>query len=140
MVEVKDVAFADMKVGDSASLTKKITDEDVRAFAEISGDYNPVHIDEEFANATMFKGRIAHGILVSGLISAVIGTQLPGKNTIYMGQNLKFTKPVYLNDEITAKVEVTNLREDKHIVSLKTTATNQKGEEVIVGDAVVLKK
>lgn len=140
MSEILNVPYESIAVGDSASLSKVVTDEDVRTFAEVSLDRNPLHLDEAFAETTMFKQRIAHGMLSAGLISAVIGTQLPGINTIYMGQNLKFVAPVYLGDEITATVEVTEKRDDKHIITLSTTVTNQDGQAVVKGDAVVMKK
>ena len=97
--------YDDMKVGDKATLSKTITDADVMLFAGLSGDFNPVHVDEEFAKESLFERRIAHGILGAGLISAVIGTDLPGVNSIYLGQELKFTAPVFIGDTITASGE-----------------------------------
>lgn len=135
----KELAYADIKVGDTASFTKTITEFDVETFAGLSGDFNPVHIDAEAAAKSFFHERVAHGILVSGLISAVIGTQLPGPNSIYMGQELRFVAPVKLGDTITATVEVTTKRDDKRIITLDTTATNQRGDKVITGRAVVKK-
>lgn len=135
----KELAYADIEVGDSASFTKTITGFDVEAFAGISGDFNPVHIDAEAAAKSFFHERVAHGVLVAGLISAVIGTQLPGPNSIYMGQDLRFVAPVKLGDTITARVVVAKKRDDKRIITLETTATNQRGEKVITGQAVVKK-
>ena len=140
MSEAISVAYDDIKIGDTAQISKVVTDEDIKKFAEVSLDENPIHLDEEFAKNSMFKQRIAHGMLSAGLISAVIGTKLPGVNTIYMGQDLKFVAPVFIGDEVTATVEVIDKRDDKHIVTLKTTVVNQDGKEVIKGQAVVLKK
>jgi acyl dehydratase len=127
-----------LKIGDSASLTKTFTDDDVRQFAAISGDANPVHLDEAYAAQTPFKKRIAHGMLTAGLISAVLGTKLPGEGSIYMSQSLSFRAPVYLDDTITARVEVINIRERKPIVTLKTVCTNQEDVVVLEGEAVLL--
>lgn len=140
METLKDVPYDELTIGSTAKLSKVITDEDVRRFAEISMDRNPIHLDEEAAKASIFGRRVAHGILAAGLISAVIGTQLPGKDTIYLGQNLKFTAPVYLGDEITAQVTVVDKRDDKHIITLKTEIENQDGKIVVDGTATVLKK
>lgn len=128
----------EMKVGDSASFSKTITDFDVKMFAGITGDFNPVHIDKEFAKDTPFKDRIAHGMLVASLFSTVLGTQLPGEGAIYTGQELKFTKPVYLEDTITATVTVTELDVEKNRVVLETIATNQNGDVVIKGFAKLM--
>ena len=132
--------FEELKIGMTDSTTKVITSEDILKFAEVSTDTNPLHIDEEAAKKGLFGRRVAHGILVSGLISAVLGTKLPGEGPIYLGQDLRFKKPVFVNDEITAKVEIIELREDKHFVILKTTCTNQDGVEVISGQATVMVK
>lgn len=140
MTEMISRDYADIAIGDSASMTKVITDADIVKFSEVSEDRNPIHLDEEFAKNSMFKQRIAHGMLSAGLISAVIGTKLPGVNTIYMGQNLKFVAPVFIGDEVTATVTVKAKRDDKHILTLDTVVKNQEGKEVIVGEATVLKK
>jgi len=127
-----------IQVGDTASMTKVITDNDVRTFAEISGDRNPVHLDDEYAAHTLFGRRIAHGALSGALISAVLGLVLPGPGTIYLSQMSKFKAPVYINDEITAKVQVIGYREDKRIATLKTDVFNQDGKLVLEGEAVVI--
>ncbi len=132
--------FLDLKIGMSDSITKTITARDVDLFAEISMDRNPVHIDEEYASKTMFKKRIAHGILVTGLISAVLGTKIPGEGAIYMAQELKFMAPVFLDDTITAKVEVIELIPEKNRVIVSTICTNQDGKIVISGKATLLQK
>ncbi len=127
-----------LKVGDAAEVSKTIADEDVRAFAELSGDRNPVHLDEEYAATTRFGRRIAHGMLGASLISAVLANELPGRGTVYLSQTLKFTAPVFLGDTVTARVVVKHVREDKPVVTLETVCTNQRGERVVEGEAIVL--
>lgn len=127
-----------MRVGAKAVLSKRITEQDVIAFAELSGDRNPIHLDAEYAARSRFGARIAHGAFTFALISAVLGTELPGPGSIYLNQTLKFLKPVYLGDTITATAEITAIREDKGIVTLRTEVTNQRGEPVAEGEAVVL--
>jgi 3-hydroxybutyryl-CoA dehydratase len=136
---VPELAYADIKIGADASFAKTITEGDVVQYAGLTGDFNPIHIDAEYARQSMFKERIAHGMLVSGLISAVLGTQLPGPNAIYLGQDLRFMAPVKIGDTVTATVTVTEKRDDKRIITLKTTVSNQRGEVVIDGKAVVKK-
>jgi len=128
--------YEDIKIGDSAEFTKTITDEMIRAFAEISGDMNPVHLDEEIAKKSIFKDRVAHGILVTGLISAVLGNKLPGQGSIYVSQSVQFMRPVKIGDEITAKVEVFEKNDAKGNVKVKTICVNQHGKVVIRGEAV----
>jgi acyl dehydratase len=130
--------MSSIQVGSNASIKKTISDEDIRMFASISGDSNPVHLDDDYAANTRFGRRIAHGMLVASTISAVLGEHLPGHGSIYLGQSIKFLKPVYIGDEITTRVEVIQLREDKPIATLRTTCTNQQDEMVIDGEAVVL--
>ena len=126
------------KPGDTASLSKTIGDDDIRAFANATGDHNPLHLDEEFAKQTRFGKRIAHGMLSASLISAVIANDLPGQGSIYLGQTLQFVAPVFPGDTVTARVTVTGIREDKPIVKLETVCTNQRDEVVIRGEATVL--
>lgn len=126
------------KVGDTASMTKSIAPEEIRQFADLSADMNPVHVDEEAAKKTRFGRCIAHGMWGAALISAVLGTRLPGPGTIYLSQSLQFKAPVYPGDAITAKVTVTKVREDKSIVTLETVCENQDGKTVVQGEAVVL--
>jgi acyl dehydratase len=126
------------KAGDTASITKTITDEDIRKFADASGDHNPLHLDEEFAKTTRFGRRIAHGMLSASLISAVIAGELPGEGSIYLAQTLQFVAPVFPDDTVTAKVTIVSQREDKPIVKLATVCTNQHGEVVVKGEATVL--
>jgi acyl dehydratase len=110
----------------------------VRTFAELTGDTNPVHLDEEYAATTPFGRRIAHGMIAAGLISATLANDLPGPGTVYLGQDLKFRGPVFLDDTVTVKVEVVKVRDDKPIVTLSTVCTNQDGEVVLDGEAVVM--
>ena len=134
-----ELAYEDIKIGDEASLTRTITETHIVLYAGLTGDMNPVHMDAEQAGQSMFKERIAHGMLVAGLISAVLGNQLPGPNTIYLGQDLKFTAPVKIGDTVTVTVTVTDKRDDKRIIKLRTIVSNQSGDTVIDGNAVVKK-
>jgi len=128
----------ELKVGDKASFTKTITETDVYNYAGVTGDFNPAHINESFAKDTMFKGRIAHGMIAAGLISTVLGTRLPGPGCIYVSQDLKFTAPVYFGDTITATVEVEKLNVEKNRVILNTVCTNQKENVVLKGQAELM--
>lgn len=127
-----------LKVGDTASLSKTITDEDIQTFADLTSDHNPVHLDDEFAQTTRFGRRVAHGMLSASLISAALANQLPGRGTVYLSQTLQFVAPVYPDDTVTARVTVAKVREDKPIVTLETVCTNQNGETLIKGEAVVM--
>jgi 3-hydroxybutyryl-CoA dehydratase len=126
------------KVGDSASYSQTIGEAHIAQFIGAVGDTNPLHVDAEYAKQSRFGARIAQGILVAGLISTAIGTKLPGVGAVYLGQSLKFLKPTYIGDTITARVRVKSIREDKPILSLETLCTNQRGERVIEGEATVL--
>jgi len=126
------------KVGDRAELTKTIEQADIHAFADITGDHNPVHVDEEFAKTTRFGRTIAHGMLSASLISAVLANKLPGEGSVYLGQTLQFVAPVFPGDQITARVTVKEVREGKPIVKLETICINQRGEVVIRGEATIL--
>ncbi|MGP1454229.1 MAG: MaoC family dehydratase [Treponema sp.] len=128
----------EMKIGQSASISKTVTETDVYLFAGISGDLNPAHTNEVAASKTMFKTRIAHGMLGASFISAAIGMQLPGPGTIYVGQDLKFTAPVHIGDTVTATVTVTELNVEKNRAILETVLTNQDGVVAIKGQAVVM--
>ena len=135
---MKGITINEMKIGDSASFTKTVTDTDVYMFAGITGDFNPAHVNQVEAEKGMFGKRIAHGMLSAGFISAVLGTMLPGPGTIYMGQELRFTKPVAIGDTITATVTVAEMIIEKNRVILDTVCTNQNGEVVIKGKATVM--
>ena len=124
-------------IGTRAERVHTITDADIVQFASVSGDRNPIHLDADYAAHTQFGKRIAHGFLTGSLISAVIGMDLPGPGSIYLGQTLKFLAPVYIDDTITASAEVTSLREDKRIITLRTDCTNQDGKLVLTGEATV---
>ena len=124
--------------GDTAETTRKIQQADIDAFAEVTGDHNPVHVDDAFAQQTRFGGRIAHGMLTASLISSVLANKLPGEGSVYLGQTLQFVAPVFPGDEVTARVTVKEVREDKPIVKLETVCMNQRGETVIRGEATVL--
>jgi 3-hydroxybutyryl-CoA dehydratase len=128
----------EIKMGDKASFEKTITETDVYLFAGITGDLNPAHINEVAASQTMFKGRIAHGMLVSGLISTVLGMYLPGPGTIYLGQEVKFLAPVKIGDTIKAEAEVIEIIAEKNRIKLKTCCYNQDGKMVIEGMATVM--
>ena len=127
-----------MRVGDTATRTLRVSDELIRNFAELSGDRNPIHLDEGFAQKSRFGRRIAHGMIPASLISAVIGNSLPGPGTIYLGQTLQFLAPVFVDEAVTARVTVTAIKESKPIATLETVCENQKGELVVKGEAVGL--
>lgn len=127
-----------LEIGSRASFTKTITEYDVSAFAGITGDFNPVHVNDEAAKESPFGRRIAHGMLTGSLISTVLGMKMPGEGTVYLEQNLKFTAPVYIGDTCTASVEITEiLNEEKGIYKLDTKVINQNGMMVSDGYAVV---
>ena len=128
----------ELKIGDVFSASKQITDSVVRAFAELSGDYNPIHLDEEFAKTTRFGRRIAHGMISGALISAVLGYELKDRKIVYLSQTLKFTAPVFIDDTVTATATVTSIREDKPIVTIETVCTKQSGETVVQGEAAIM--
>ncbi|MCI1750778.1 MaoC family dehydratase [Megasphaera cerevisiae] len=136
----RSVMYEDIHIGDKASLSKTISEHDVYAFAGITGDFNPVHINAEFAKKSLFKQRIAHGMLSAGLISAVLGTELPGVDTIYMNQELSFLAPVMYGDTLTATVECVEKDDNKHRIIFRTTVTNQDNKLVTDGKARVMKK
>lgn len=128
----------ELNLGDKASFQKTISESDVYLFAGISGDQNPAHINAVYAAGTRFERRIAHGILVAGLVSATLGMQLPGPGTIYLEQTLKFTAPTQIGDTVEATVEVIEIIENKNIVKLQTTCVNQDGVVLLKGVAAVM--
>jgi 3-hydroxybutyryl-CoA dehydratase len=138
MMDVEGKSMEEMVVGQKESFTKTITETDVVLFGGISGDLNPAHFNEEYAKQSIFKARVAHGCLCSSLFSTVLGMHLPGPGTIYLSQESKFLKPVYIGDTVTAVVEVVEMIHEKNRIVCDTTAYNQKGEKVIVGKAVVM--
>ena len=131
------ICIEDIEMGMTRYIRKVITDRDIEKFAEISTDHNPVHLDDEYARDTIFEGRIAHGMLTAGLVSAVIGEQLPGHGTIYMSQNLKFLAPVRPGDLVHAEVKVVDMVIDKRRVKLDCRC-EVNGKNVLVGEAIVL--
>ena len=132
------IPYASLHVGDTAQKTRQYTEEDVIAFAKVSGDANPVHLDEVYAATTPFKTRIVHGMLVLSLFSTIFGNEIPGLGTIYVNQTVKFTKPVYFNDFITATVTLKEMIPDRGRVVFDCVATNQRNEVVLVGEAILI--
>ncbi len=132
--------FEDIKLGMEASVTKTVTETDVVMYAGITLDTNPAHLNEEHAKKTMFKTRIAHGMLSAGFISAVLGTKLPGEGCIYLGQELKFVAPVRIGDTVTAKAKVIELIPEKNFVILETNCYNQDDTVLIKGKATIMQK
>ena len=127
----------DLKLGQSAERAHVVTEADITAFAEVSGDFNPVHMDEAFAATTLFKGRIAHGMLSAAWLSALIAGDLPGPGTVYMSQSLRFRRPVRIGDEVVSRVEVTAIDTEKARVTL-VTVCRVAGKDVLEGEALVM--
>lgn len=126
-----------ISVGDTGEFKKRVTEEDVFSFANISGDYNPLHVDEDYAERSVFKQRIAHGILTAGIISTVLGSEIPGVGTIFVELHVRFQKPVYFGDLVTATATVTEIINPKRVRML-VACRNAKGEDVAIGNAVVI--
>ena len=127
-----------LKIDDTFSVNKEVTDELIRKFADVSGDRNPIHLDEEFAKKTRFGKRIAHGMLTASFISAVLGYELSVRKVVYLGQTLKFKHPTYIGDTVTAKGTVIKIRPDKPIITIETICTNQDGVVLIEGEATLM--
>ncbi len=125
-----------LQAGQQYQTTHLITDAEIQAFAAVSGDHNPVHLDEEYARQTPFGARIAHGMFLGGLLSGILGTKFPGPGSIYLSQSLKFLRPAYLGETITLKITVLDVRADKPIVRLSTQILNQDGQTILEGEAV----
>lgn len=140
MEEYKIIYEGELKVGMTGVMTKQVTEDDVDTFARVTGDYNPMHVDEEFAEKTQFHKRIAHGMLSAGLISACIGNKMPGPGAIYLNQTLRFSKPVYFGDVLVATVKVERIDQKAHfqIATLSTIVTNQNGNVVTEGEAQIM--
>ncbi|MFX1605929.1 MAG: MaoC family dehydratase [Promethearchaeota archaeon] len=134
---MKVTKYKDIKIGDSAEVTHTFTEQDIQTFGDLSGDYNPLHFNEEWAKQTMFGSRIAHGILTAALVSNAIGMKLPGTGTIYLSQQMRFHRPVRINDTITAKVEVIEKNDENERITLQTVCTNQEDKVVLDGEALV---
>src|SRR5260370_22540981 len=124
-------------IGTQATLSRTITEDDILLFALVSGDHNPIHLDAEYAEKSLFGKRIAHGFLIGSLISAVLGNDMPGPGSIYLGPTLKFLAPIHIGDTVTVTVKVVAIREDKRIITLHTDGTNQHGIAVLSGEATV---
>lgn len=136
-MKISNIIYEDLAVGDSESHSMVLTNTVIRGFADLTGDYNPVHLDEKFANSSTFKQRIGHGLWASSLISAVLGTKLPGAGTIYLEQRLKFLKPVFIGETVTAHIKLSE-KLDKGKVVFECSVTNGDGVKVISGVATVL--
>jgi len=126
------------RLGERASFAKTVTEADVTTFAGLIGDFNPIHVDAEYARRSRFGQRVAHGMFTGGLISAVLGNKLPGPGSIYLSQQIEFLAPVFIGDTITAIVEVANWQPDKRIITLKTDCYNQDDKQVVTGKAALL--
>ena len=126
-----------LKIGDRASIIKRFVDEDILIFSELSNDKNPIHLDSNFASKTNFGRKIVHGMLIASLFSGLLGEKLPGKGTIYLGQTITFIKPVFINEEVTASVEIQYIRKDKPIYTLKTICETKLNGIVVDGEAIV---
>jgi acyl dehydratase len=135
---IENKTFDEIAIGAEASLVRTLSREDIKLFAIMSGDVNPAHVDDEYARSDMFHKIIAHGMWGASLISTLIGTKLPGPGAIYLGQTLKFCRPVAVGDTITVSVTATEKDEKKHIVIFDCQCTNQHGEVVIKGSATVI--
>jgi 3-hydroxybutyryl-CoA dehydratase len=136
---VSDESVLGVKIGDTAEITKTVSDKDIAAFAEATGDNQPLHLDDAYAAKTRFKKRLAHGMLSAGFISAALGTKLaPNATVIYLSQSMRFLRPVFPGDAVTAKIEVTAIDPEKRFVTCKTECVNQDGQSVLSGEAQVL--
>ncbi len=131
----KGKSIDELKVGDSAQFSRTITETDINDFARVTGDFNPLHLDQGYAEKTIFKGRIAHGLLSVGLLSSILGNILPGQGTIYLSHEIKFLSPVRIGDTITAKVEVLELIHENHRAKFSKPCTTQDGKLVVDGIA-----
>lgn len=143
MTAVPDTTFSnttydELNIGDHASMSRTLNADDVKAYAMVSHDYNPAHLDNDYAKDTLFKGVIGHGMWAAGLISALLGTRFPGPGTIYLNQSLSFRKPVHIGDTVTATLTVKEKDDSKHWVTLDCVVTNQDNKKVLVGEAQVI--
>ena len=138
MSTIENVTFDELEIGQKAEYTRRVTEEEILLFAKVSGDTNPVHLDEEFAAATQFGGRIAHGMLTGAFISAAVALNMPGPGSIYLGQTMSFKRPVMIGDTLTVKLEVASKREGKNIAVLNCNVVNQHGKTVVKGEATAL--
>ncbi|WP_369854632.1 MaoC/PaaZ C-terminal domain-containing protein [Candidatus Thalassolituus haligoni] len=138
METITNRTYDELNIGDSCQRTHTINERDLKLFAMVSGDHNPLHLDPAYAATTQFKGQIAHGMYSGALISAALAMELPGPGTIYMGQNVQFKRPIMIGDTVTVTLTVTEKRDRKQEVILDTTITNQNGKAVVTGEAIVI--
>ncbi|MBN2228400.1 MAG: MaoC family dehydratase [Candidatus Thorarchaeota archaeon] len=136
-MKLSGIKYKDLKLGQRAEILHILTEDDIQRFGDLSGDYNPLHFDEQWAKRTMFGSRIAHGLLTASFISTAIGMHLPGPGTIYMSQSMRFLGPVRIGDTIKTIVEIIGLDDSKERVSLRTSCFNQDGKAVLDGEAMV---
>ena len=129
--------IGELKIGDAAEFGKTVAESDIYLYAGVTGDFNPAHLNEEYAKKTFFKTRIAQGMLTAGFVSGLLGVGLPGPGTVYLRQELDFLAPVHIGDTITARVEIIEIMDDENRVRVKTTCTNQDGTKVLDGEAIV---
>jgi len=129
--------IGELKIGDAAEFVKTVTESDIYLYAGVTGDFNPAHLNEEYAKKTFFKTRIAQGMLTAGFVSGLLGVSLPGPGTVYLRQELDFLAPVHIGDTITARVEIIEVMDAKNRVRVRTTCTNQDGTKVLDGEAIV---
>lgn len=138
MRKLENVPFEELAVGQTDTLTRTLTEEDLLLFAKVSGDTNPVHLDKEFAATTQFEGRIAHGMWTSSLISCALATRLPGPGGIYLSQEVKFVRPVKLGDTVTVQLKVQNINERHKRATMSTNVINQNGKTIVKGKAEIM--
>lgn len=138
MITFSNFTFEELTIGQTATMTRQVTADDVKAFAMVTHDYNPAHLDDDYAKQSQFKVVIVHGMWTAGLLSALIATKLPGLGSVYLNQGLSFRRPVHLNDTLTATVTVTSKDETKKWVTLDCQVTNQDGKVVVTGEAQVI--
>ncbi|MEH6549981.1 MAG: MaoC/PaaZ C-terminal domain-containing protein [Pseudomonadales bacterium] len=138
MSTIENIPYDELVIGQKASYSHTVTDEDIILFAKLSGDTNPVHLDEEYAATTQFGGRIAHGMLTGALISAAVALNMPGPGTIYLGQTMRFRAPVRIGDTLTVNMELTTKNDKRKIVTLDIVVVNQNGDKVVTGESTAL--
>jgi len=134
----KGLTLDQLSMGQTHQSKCTVTQEMVEEFAKATGDHNPIHLDESYARGTVFRARVAHGMLLAGILSGVLGMQFPGVGTIYLSQSLKFVKPVFLGDEVTWHIKVVELLKERNRARLETVCVNQRGETVLTGEALVM--
>ena len=138
-ISSQEFKLAGIHEGDKLpGVVRQVTQDEIKLYAEASGDYNPIHLDEEYAKETIFKTRVAHGMLSAGVLSGILGTEFPGVGTIYLSQTLKFMRPVFIGDEITFKLKVLELIQEKNRIRIETVCVNQTGKIVVSGEALLM--